>query len=393
MLLLTRGAMAQPTSIVNSAHNLSASGPGAVRAAAEQQVCIFCHTPHNATPVQPLWNRTLPTSAYTVYSSNSLNASPGQPTGSSKLCLSCHDGTIALGSVASRNQPITMAGGITTLPPGAGNLGTDLADDHPISFKYDAALATKNPKLKLPSQLPEQIKLDSQSELQCTSCHEPHNNQFGKFLVMDNTNSQLCSNCHTMGQTTLTGHLQCASCHQEHSAPSGPYLLKAATVTDTCTTCHGGQPGPMQGINVAAELNKASRHDTRSPVNQKDHIPNNVVCNDCHEPHTMTAEAASAPMISGKLGQINGITADGAAIAKAQFEYEVCFKCHAEQTAQISQTIGRQIVQTNTRLEFAKNAISYHPVEAPGKNTTSVPSLVPGLTTGSVIACSDCHNS
>ena len=43
----------------------------------------------------------------------------------------------------SRNQPIAMAGGMTTLPPGhKANLGTDLSDDHPISFKYDAALAT-----------------------------------------------------------------------------------------------------------------------------------------------------------------------------------------------------------------------------------------------------------
>src|SRR5678815_582510 len=130
-------AQGQQTSIIDSAQNLSASGPGQIRAVSEQQVCIFCHTPHNAAPIQPLWNRSLPLSAYTVYSSTSLQAKPGQPTGSSKLCLSCHDGTIALGSVLSREQPIAMAGGVTTLPPGATNLGTDLSDDHPISFRYD----------------------------------------------------------------------------------------------------------------------------------------------------------------------------------------------------------------------------------------------------------------
>src|SRR4051812_27176929 len=83
-------------SIVNSKHNLSASGPASIRATSEQQVCIFCHSAHGAGTIQPLWNRNTPVGAYTVYSSTSLQAKPGQPTGTSKLCLSCHDGTIAV---------------------------------------------------------------------------------------------------------------------------------------------------------------------------------------------------------------------------------------------------------------------------------------------------------
>src|SRR5689334_13211424 len=172
-------AFGQSSSIVNSKHNLSASGPGAIRAATEQEICIFCHTPHNASPVQPLWNRNMPASAYTIYSSSSLQARSGQPTGSSKLCLSCHDGTIALGSVLSREQPIAMAGGVTTLPPGASNLGTDLSDDHPISFRYDSSLATRDPKIRPPQALPPSVKLDHNQEMQCTSCHDAHNNTFG----------------------------------------------------------------------------------------------------------------------------------------------------------------------------------------------------------------------
>ena len=58
----------------------------------------------------------MPVTAYIPYSSSSLQAKPGQPTGTSKLCLSCHDGTIALGSVVSRNQPIAMAGGRSKSP-------------------------------------------------------------------------------------------------------------------------------------------------------------------------------------------------------------------------------------------------------------------------------------
>jgi predicted CXXCH cytochrome family protein len=379
------------SSIRNSPHNLSAAGPGRIKAVAEPQICIFCHTPHNAAPIQPLWNRANPASAYRVYSSKSLDALPGQPTGSSKLCLSCHDGTIALGSVLSRTQRIEMSGGMTVLPPGKSNLGTDLSDDHPISFKYDAALAAKDLKLKDPAQLPPAVHLDAQQEMQCTSCHEPHDNSRGKFLVMDNANSQLCNSCHRLQNTNLPSHTNCSSCHQPHTAPSGPYLLKAAKVTETCTACHGATPTGTQAVNIAADIAKLSRHDTGNPVNQRDHVPNNSDCSDCHGPHTMKTGTAVAPTIPPAMGQIDGVNASGAPVASAQYEYEVCFKCHADQQA-TQPFIRRQIVQNNLRMEFASNAISFHPVEQRGRSS-DVPSLNPGMTTATLIYCNDCHNS
>src|SRR4029077_11329544 len=87
----------------NTKHNLSASGPGTLKATTETQVCVFCHTPHGATQgVTPLWNRQLSSQTHTAYTSSSLDAnaiqgSLDQPGGSSKLCLSCHDGTLAIG--------------------------------------------------------------------------------------------------------------------------------------------------------------------------------------------------------------------------------------------------------------------------------------------------------
>ena len=93
-------------------HNLSAESPGtptrtgtvptrSVFATSEQQVCVFCHTPHASqnTNLAPLWNRTFSTSTYITYKSTSMDAlAPGmvgneiegtldQPGGSSKLCL------------------------------------------------------------------------------------------------------------------------------------------------------------------------------------------------------------------------------------------------------------------------------------------------------------------
>jgi len=382
------------TSIVNSKHNLSVSGPGTVKAANEEQVCIFCHTPHNAAPVRPLWNRSLPLASYKTYTSNSLKALPGQPTGSSKLCLSCHDGTIALGNVLSRGEQIQMANGITTLPPGKSNLGTDLSDDHPISFKYDNELVTRNPKLKSPTLLPSHVRLDGNKELQCVSCHDPHNNQYGNFLVMSNSNGGLCATCHSMGTTNLATHdATCSNCHKTHTAPSGPYLLGKATVSDTCLTCHSGAVGVGQGVNVGAVVNKAYSHDTKSAVNLSNHEPNNVDCKDCHEQHTMkTATASIAPAIQSTLGNVSGVSLAGGTVSPAQYEYEVCFKCHADKAADTTTILPRQITQRNLRLVFSSNAISFHPVGAKGKNT-NVPSLRPGYTTDSIIYCSDCHGS
>jgi hypothetical protein len=86
-----------------------------VRATTESQVCVFCHTPHSARVDAPLWNRSSASSNYVPYTSPSLQALPQQPNSFSKLCLSCHDGSIAIGSVLNPPNPllsttIAMAG-------------------------------------------------------------------------------------------------------------------------------------------------------------------------------------------------------------------------------------------------------------------------------------------
>ncbi|MCK4379355.1 MAG: cytochrome C, partial [Deltaproteobacteria bacterium] len=122
-------------SIINTKHNLSVSGPGDLVAVDEQRVCIFCHTPHHASPEMPLWSREVGGTSYNLYASTTLHAQPGQPTGASRLCLSCHDGTIALGMLYERSEPIPFVGGVGAIPASRStNLQTDLSDDHPVSF-------------------------------------------------------------------------------------------------------------------------------------------------------------------------------------------------------------------------------------------------------------------
>ncbi len=178
-------AAAWAGSITTTKHNLSVTGPGTLKAVSETQICIFCHTPHSSKADTPLWNRNFDavSASYTPYTSSTLDASPGQPTGASKLCLSCHDGLLALGDVMSRAQPIQMQGGVTTIPSESpGYIGENLTGMHPISFVFDDALAsTNNAKGDSPLHAPSTIsdsdvKLDSDSMVQCTSCHDPHNN-------------------------------------------------------------------------------------------------------------------------------------------------------------------------------------------------------------------------
>lgn len=390
-------AAAQMTSIVGSPHDLSVGGPGPVRASVEDQVCIFCHTPHNASPVAALWNRSLSTQAYLVYTSRALSSTPSQPTGSSKLCLSCHDGTIALGSVLSRPAPIQMSGGVAVMPVGPGNLGTDLRDDHPVSFRYDSGLASLNGKLRDPALLPHEFKLDANRELQCTTCHDAHNNAFGGFLVARNSNSSLCISCHQMGTTDIVGHGDCSSCHQPHAAPSGPYLLRRRTVSQTCLSCHDGSRS--DALNVAADAHRAFSHDNDPAVDPASDAKLALNCAVCHEPHTMRrGTAATPPSTTGprrtafeRLGRVSGVSLAGAPLSAATAEHEVCMKCHGDGNP-VLPSIPRRLAQPNMRLQFSPSAVSFHPVGSPGRST-EVPSLKPGWSTASAMQCSDCHAS
>ena len=83
-------------SIINSPHNLSVSGEGQTKALGESGICIFCHTTHNSNPEHPMWNKKTPGLNYILYNSSTIQAIPGQPDGSSVLCLSFHDVTISL---------------------------------------------------------------------------------------------------------------------------------------------------------------------------------------------------------------------------------------------------------------------------------------------------------
>lgn len=179
--------------ISGSDHDFSGAGYGT------NQICIFCHTPHNANTTvadSPLWNHAVTGATFTLYDSPTLDATTAQPGGVSKLCLSCHDGTVAIDSYGAHV-------GTDKLVAGDGAyIGTDLSNDHPISFTYDAALATTDGELATPSGGTVGISATKLplfgTKLECATCHDVHNGPgaTGALLRMSNSGSALCLNCH-----------------------------------------------------------------------------------------------------------------------------------------------------------------------------------------------------
>jgi len=413
--------LTQTTSdIVNTKHNLSVSGPGTVRASSETRICVFCHTPHNATPSSPLWNKDIQPQVYTVYTSPTLRAGPlPQPTGPTKLCLSCHDGTIAMGAVVNPAGGITMAGGGTLPSQSLSNFGLDLSGHHPVSFPYHQSL----PNAELVGTPPADLTFGSADEVHCTTCHDPHKDAWGKFLVKDNRYSALCTSCHqiegwpasvhatssapvigilprppkTFPSYATLGEWGCETCHTPHFAPTAEKLLNftAGPPPFSCTStgCHAGTPGPphlaadgrvVTPPDIGRQVKKLSAHHE---------VEGGAACADCHNPHVGTGEKAEAPYVSGMLRGVSGVDRNAGILRRATYEYEVCFKCHADANPGIDY-VSRVVPGTNMRLAFAEENPSFHPVVAPGRNP-SVPSIPssfePKMTPSEQIYCTACH--
>lgn len=414
-------------SVVNSKHDLSRMGPGPVRAIEEEQVCIFCHTPHNASPQAPLWNRYNPTAYYRIYRSNTLQARVDQPGPESKLCLSCHDGSIALGLTLDRplTDPILMTH--PYMPTGPSDLTNDLSDDHPVGFRYDRALSNRDPQLRPPQLVDHRIKLGERGELECTACHDPHNNELGNFLRLTDREGILCTTCHEMNGWQLCAHAgsprtvpltitngeplpyrsmadnACRSCHSTHGAPRRERLLYDRPST-LCITCHDGLSGrdilPTLNLRSGHRVNRLIEH--RRPAELRFHSSRYVECSDCHNPHAVVRDLLpNAPDLPGfgvlippAMQQVPGVNLLGLPVERAGYYYEVCFRCHADRPMPTRGRILRQRDDLgNVRRSFLPTAASAHPVAFPARRAGEVPSLLPLLRVRQFISCQDCHNN
>lgn len=347
--LANAGGPPRIADISNTRHNFSATvAPAGIErrasAVSESQICAFCHTPHGATPEHntPLWNRQLSQATYIPFNSTSIDATDlGQPTGRSKLCLSCHDGTIALGSVNVLNRQVgstvpmtgTSQGG--RIPEGQGRdtgftryLGIDLTNDHPISFTFDSTQAARDGELFDPAEVPWvsqrvrggpiamphgdflPLELDADGagpKLECITCHDPHirsevPGENIKFLRANRFQVQPP----VQGQFDAERDIICLACHDKEGWVDSAHA----------------HPG------VASERYTEPAADIRE-------FPRNIqvwqaACLNCHDPHTVQGarrllrEGTDGPLLTdpGTGGQFR----QG---GRPAVEY-VCYSCHGD---------------------------------------------------------------
>ncbi len=239
MLLLAVGgawAYSKGTGLANSPHDFVAD-PDNTEAIG---LCLFCHTPHRANETRLLWNHKASAATYTWQDTDRTIGGTLLPTinqswsGPTKYCLSCHDGSVAIGDVAwwdeggPKSLNPTKHGWPSAFNVGArdGTLG-NMSGNHPVALPYpfNKLKNTYNGKttgdgvplgefvgdptlnnIRLfnnPSgSLVVAGAVASITGIECSSCHDPHNGAtaIGDFLLRGlptgNTADYICLKCH-----------------------------------------------------------------------------------------------------------------------------------------------------------------------------------------------------
>lgn len=177
------GARAPKSAVYGSPHDFKTQLGGA-----SYTLCNFCHVAHKfgSAPTGPgylLWNHTLSSvSSYGVYTSDSMRSTPTEIGGQltvSNLCLSCHDGTVAINSWYEAQS----AANFSPLPQGTlftTDAGTvrDLTKQHPVNFVYPDATTAAAVGI-LPAVDVNSIDGNGNvplfaGRMQCATCHDPH---------------------------------------------------------------------------------------------------------------------------------------------------------------------------------------------------------------------------
>jgi predicted CXXCH cytochrome family protein len=192
--------------VTGTPHDLSTTAPGG-------QLCIACHVSHTAGSSELAWNHVLSASTFTWGDATQSLGGTTLPTniktwsGSSKACLSCHDGTVEIGK--TYNPATTWEAAKIS---GSARIGPDLSGNHPVAVPYpnNGIKNTYNGittgDLVVPTSYvtnPSKVKLYRDSAggannygIECASCHDPHGTAYPSFLRDSMTQSGLCNNCH-----------------------------------------------------------------------------------------------------------------------------------------------------------------------------------------------------
>ena len=196
VLLVLGFAVTSFALIETSKHDLSTGTTGL-----ESEICAYCHTPHNAIDYEtdnsyPLWSMVTvaATADFTQYASVTLDgALTDTLAGPSRLCMSCHDGVIAMDNAVNATPIRVMGAGSDA------NLGRDLTNDHPVGVVYDVVADTELLPVATEFIAGSGDAISDylyQGLVTCASCHDVHAGEKTMFLLQPNLNSDLCLACH-----------------------------------------------------------------------------------------------------------------------------------------------------------------------------------------------------
>ena len=211
----------------------------------------------------------------------------------------------------------------------------------------------------------------------------------------------------------------CAACHRTHTARSSYLLSKDAPQEALCFTCHGTN-GLGSSSNVEAQYAAvpANVPDTREYYRHDVVAEANLECTSCHNAHNATAAASTQTTtgwtVAGAQSAVAGVvvTNDAAGTTPTYTyqngtfghqptrEYEICFRCHTGAAVASNTDQPPSRYQLDKGVELNPANASYHPVEAPGQNTTTAMTNSLGWTSaykqwnftiGGTVRCVNCH--
>ena len=263
-MLLPAAAFAAPgVGIRNSDHDLSNSSTAPLKngVAANNQICIYCHTPHKAQSTQFLWNHT-PTTQTAWNWGNDLdgNALTKTTTGTtlpttlrsgSKRCLGCHDGSVALGDVSNAADGaagiIAGLASVATFTDAAGKLidathqvgvGGAMGGNHPVSIPYAGqtgynGISSSVVAANMGGAIGGYYDVATAGCVSTTGVCTSAPATDGR----DGTLINLIPN--VAGGTTSLG-VECATCHEPHGKYAGPMFTRVdvSVASGLCRSCH-----------------------------------------------------------------------------------------------------------------------------------------------------------
>lgn len=276
VLLIAATARAQAPGDALGVHNLGPGSKSPVKGA-RTDACAYCHAPHSGLNMG-LWNQKLTTQSYTMYKSNTEKNVGVKPVlgSDSNMCLSCHDGSVAVGSTVAYGQVMT-SGSMNILDVFS---STKMQSSHPFSLtpplKDNIHLAASLASNSKTADSTGAVKLINGS-VECTSCHNPHVQARDlvsqNFLVKDGSSGQLCLACHDPARSVggqvnpLADWATSAHATSANKITSSPEVLGSYTTvgTDACISCHTPHNAGSGRACCAARTNRPASPATTAP--------------------------------------------------------------------------------------------------------------------------------